>query len=83
MCECAFDEPGHQRRARQIDRRRAGGGDARRRARRLDALATHAHRPAFVHRLAVEDARGPKDDRSWFSSRRTLRGEAEFAANRR
>jgi hypothetical protein len=30
-----------------------------------------------VHRLAVEDARGPKDDRTWLSRRRTLRGEAK------
>ena len=53
-----FDQPRHQRRARQVDDRRAGRGDARRRPDGLDAIAAHAHRPALVHRVAVEHARG-------------------------
>ena len=73
----ALDEAGRQRQAREIDHSRIGSGNVRRRAGCLDALAGRAYRPSFVHRLAVEDARGPKDDRTWFSCRRTLRGEAK------
>ena len=61
---------------RSIDSR-AGGGDARRRSDRLDASPRTRTAQPFVHRLAVEHPRGPKDDRSWFSRRRTLRGEAK------
>ena len=52
----SFDEARRQRRARQIDRFRAGRGNARVGPDGVDALAFDAHRPAFVHRVAVEDA---------------------------
>ena len=59
-----FDEPWHQRGARQIDCLRAGRrDDARGWAGGFDALAAHEHRPALLQGLAIEDARGTKQDR--------------------
>jgi len=56
-----LDQPRRQRRAGQVDHLGAGGGDARFRSGRVDALAFDAYRPALVHRLAVEDPRRLED----------------------
>ena len=56
----AFHHSGHQREAREVDRFGVGGIDPGRWAGGLDALAAYAHRPAFLHGLAIEDPRRPK-----------------------
>ena len=57
----AFDQAGQQRGAGQIDDLGVGGVDGRGGSGGLDAVAAHAHGPAFVHGLAVEDAGGLED----------------------
>ena len=52
-----FDQPGQQRRSGQVDDGGAGGFDRGGGTGRFDPFAANAHGPAFVHRLAVEDAR--------------------------
>ena len=51
-----FDEARHERGSRQIDDLCAHRCHAGVRSGRVDAFAFHAHRPAVVHRVAVEDA---------------------------
>ena len=58
----AFDQAGEQGRAGEIDHLGVGGVDGRGGSGGLDAAAAHAHRPAFVHGFAIEDAGGFEHD---------------------
>ena len=53
----ALHQARHQGGAGQLDDLGAGGIDAGGGPGGFDAIAAHPHRPAFVHGLAVEDAR--------------------------
>jgi len=56
----ALDQTGQQSGAGQVDN--AGTGGIHCGTGSFDALAAYPHRPAVVHRLAVEHARGLQDD---------------------
>jgi hypothetical protein len=75
----AFDEPGRERRARQIDDRRAcdrRACDCVSRSDRVDPIEVDAHGPPVVYRVAVEDACRLQDDA------RALRGAASRQSER-
>jgi len=60
----ALNQPRHQSHAGKLNHRRAGRIHTRRRASRVDPVTLYAHRPPRVHGFAIEDARGPQQERS-------------------
>ncbi len=75
----AFDQPGHERGAGEVDDLRTGGGDAGGRSGGFDAVAVHAHGPAFVHGFAIEDARGFEDGLTERGHREEAQGQSRYS----
>ena len=66
--------PRHQRRPGHVDDRPTRGVDGC--ADGFDAIATNADGPPFVHRFAVEDARGLEDQHHGLTIRQLARGSS-------